>query len=286
MAFVTKQPTTTARGHHVIGEGLPDAVKSLRRILSTRWALAKARLRSRGSVAMPGDWKQALERDGVVAVPNFWNEQQCRTAIEEFRRLVERFPDYVLQRSDRRLFGANNASSVVRGFAEDPRLVAAAQAFYGDVHTSCVTLAAHLPSSAGNLGSGEGWHRDSLTPQFKSILYLTDVDESNGPFQLVEGSHRWLAMLRDNARLGVASRVRLSDDEVRAIVAKSYPRGVRTFTGEAGFLILVSTSALHRGKPIERGERFALTNYFYAGAAISEERASYFKRLLPHDDGK
>jgi hypothetical protein len=264
---------------------LPDTVSAWRRVLSTRWVLAKARLTSRGTVAMRSDWRRALQRDGVVAIPDFWTEQECRAAIAEFRRLTERFPDYVLERSDRRLFGANHASAVIGGFAQDPRLVAAAQAFYGDIHTSCVTLAAHLPSTAGNLGSGEGWHRDSLRPQFKTILYLTDVDESTGPFQLVEGSHRSLAIVRDNARLGLGARVRLSDDEVRAVVARSYPRGVRTFTGKAGFLILVNTSALHRGKPIERGERFALTNYFYAGAALSEERASYFKRLLPHDAG-
>ena len=32
-----------------------------------------------------------------------------------------------------------------------------------------------------NLGSGGGWHKDAYYPQFKSILYLNDVDNKKFP---------------------------------------------------------------------------------------------------------
>lgn len=254
---------------------------SVRHIASVRGRIALERLRAHPPAAASEGYDR-LREDGIVTIPGFYGAAECARAIDEFQRLARQYPDHVHRRSDRRLFGANNASAELRRFAEHPRLVTLAREFYATPAISCITLAAHLPFSEGNQGSGEGWHRDSHRPQFKSILYLTDVTEQDGPFQLVPGSHRTVALLLDTTSERLPPRTtRLTEAQVESIVRRRYPHGIATITGAAGTLILVNTSAIHRGKPIERGERYALTNYYYAGAPLPERMARHFAPLLP-----
>jgi phytanoyl-CoA dioxygenase PhyH len=255
-------------------------LNGVRHIASTRGRLALERLRA--SPLEASEWYRVLRQRGIVVVPGFYTRLQCERAIEEFERLRRAYPEHVHVRSDRRLFAANRASRVIGEFADHPRLVTLAREFYARPAVSCITLAAHLPFSASNGGSGEGWHRDSHRPQFKSILYLTDVSEQTGPFQLVPGSHRTVDMLIDTAFERLEPRhTRLTDGQVASIVRRRYPRGVDTLTGAAGTLILVNTSAIHRGKPIERGERYALTNYYYGEVPLPEKMERHFSPLLP-----
>jgi hypothetical protein len=255
-------------------------LNGVRHIASTRGRLALDRLRA--SPLEASEWYRALRQRGIVVVPGFYTRAQCERAIEEFQRLQRTYPEHLHLRSDRRLFAANRASRVIAEFADHHEVVALAREFYARPAVSCITLAAHLPFSENNGGSGEGWHRDSHRPQFKSILYLTDVTEETGPFQLVPGSHRTVDMLLDTAfeRLE-PRRTRLTDRQVASIVQRRYPRGIDTLTGAAGTLILVNTSAIHRGKPIERGERYALTNYYYGEVPLTEKMERHFSPLLP-----
>jgi hypothetical protein len=260
----------------VAWNGRRETATALRRIVRPR--LRKPRPLPR---EVPRDWYAALERQGIVVVPGFWSRERCAEARAELARLELAHPDHVHRRSDRRLFGVNRASAALASFAEDPQLVAMSRAFYGVDRGSCLTLGAHLPFTAGNLGSGEGWHRDSLAPQFKSILYLTDVSMENGPFELIVGSQHPLRMVRDILRAQLGSRLRLREAEVDAILARHYPDGVLSATGSAGTLLLVNSSAIHRGRPIAAGERVALTNYFYPAFPMEPRHERHFAPVLP-----
>ena len=44
---------------------------------------------------------------------------------------------------------------------------------------------------------------------------------------------------------------------------KNKKNKITEITAKAGTLILVDTSYLHRGKPLENNSRYALTNYFF-----------------------
>jgi ectoine hydroxylase-related dioxygenase (phytanoyl-CoA dioxygenase family) len=186
-------------------------------------------------------------------------------------------------RSDRRLFGVNRASAVLRQFAEHPSLVALSRAFYDVDVGSCITLGARLPFTEGNAGSGEGWHRDSLAPQFKTILYLTDVTADNGPFEILPGSHRTYSMLADIVLHDLGSRIRFEDSEVLSIQRRRYAEGVLSVSGSAGTLVLANSSAIHRGKPIAAGERIALTNYYFPTSPLPPRQEQHFAPLLPFD---
>ena len=139
-------------------------------------------------------------------------------------------------------------------------------------------MAAKMPATPGNLGSGEGWHRDASLRQFKSIIYLSDVSEKNGPFQFIEGSHKLRTILKDiwDGRLGYMQN-RIRDDQISAILLKN-PSRLKTYTANAGTLILVDTSSIHRGMPISEGVRFGLTNYFFPDQSISKE---LFEKFAP-----
>ena len=114
-------------------------------------------------------------------------------------------------------------------------------------------------------GSGGGWHRDSYSQQFKSILYLTNVTERNGPFQYIKKSH-----LRSNIRKILTMRAldheggritRYTEADIDLILSK-FDYTIKTCTGGIGTLIFADTRGIHRGYPIENGERFSLTTYY------------------------
>jgi phytanoyl-CoA dioxygenase PhyH len=253
-----------------------ETAAGLRRVWRSR-----LRIPTRHPPDLPRDWYATLKSQGIVVVPDFYTREQCAEATSELRRLEQTYPSCVHRRSDRRLFGVNRASPKLRQFAEHPALVAMARAFYAVDRVSCLTLGAQLPFIEGNRGSGEGWHRDALVPQFKSILYLTDVSLENGPFEIIPESHRLRNLTRDIVLHGLGSRVRLEDAEVQSIQARRYPGGVLTVTGLAGTLVLIHASAVHRGRPIAKGERAALTNYYFGSAAVPPRQEQHFSPVLP-----
>ncbi len=82
----------------------------------------------------------------------------------------------------------------------------------------------------------------------KFFVYLADVGPHNGPHVVVLGSHkkRPAAFYKDR---------RFSDDEVHA----AFPDGdIRELVGPAGTVLAVDTSALHKGQPLETGNRLLL----------------------------
>ena len=138
-----------------------------------------------------------------------------------------------------------------------------------------------MPAEPGNQGSGEGWHRDAFMRQFKAILYLSDVGPDNGPFQFVKDSYRPRQVLRDIWKGGLRyMQNRLSEPEVERILMGS-PDRLCTYTAKAGTLILVDTSSIHRGMPIENGTRYALTNYYFLLQDIGAAMFEKFKVLAP-----
>ena len=145
------------------------------------------------------------------------------------------------------------------------------------------TLGGYL-GSGQNGSSGGGWHRDAFLSQFKAMLYLTDVNSENGPFQLLPGSHKLRNVMRAIHKGGLRHwQDRLFDKEVERVEATL---GIKrkTFTGKAGTLILFNSTCIHRGKPIETGERSALTNYYFPiGRNISDLRKQ-FKPMLTVED--
>lgn len=222
----------------------------------------------------PAGWGPVLDRlgrDGVAVVPGHLPRERCEALRAEVDRLHEAESARVHRRGDARLYGAERASPMVREFHADAALLALARAWRGPDVVNGMTLAAALVHRPGvRASSGPGWHRDGWFRQVKAFVFLTDVSDANGPLQVIAGSHRAAVRARDMQRHGQRfKQYGFEDGEIDRLLAAE-PGRLVTATGPAGTLVVADTSAIHRGRPIEAGCRYALTNYYYPAADVGE----------------
>lgn len=213
-------------------------------------------------------WLRTVAQRGYVVVPHWLDSETCAQMRNELREILERQKDCVWVDpfgSDHRIFDAGNYSEAIRSFTEDPRLTRMAHVYYNSAHFERTTLGARIEAKEGARGSGQGWHRDSASfQQFKALLYLSDVDEQSGPFQFWPKSHHLSRLLAWTLRYDIPFNELRYDSGRFDHLIEDYPKLV-TATGVAGTLLLVDTRGIHRGMPVKKGERFALTNYYWAG---------------------
>ena len=222
-----------------------------------------------------------LNRSGICVIPNYWAREQCVLACAEVDRVIEQYPDYVhpSAKADARVYGADSASELISEFNKNPELIALATAYNKEPTVAPFTLAARMPYSEGNNGSGEGWHRDAFLRQFKAIIYLSDVSLSSGPFQMLRDSHSLHQILHDMKLAGLSYKQTRFDDQIVNKLLDQDPCRLMTYVGLAGTLILVDTSVIHRGMPIQMGTRYALTNYYYPEVRVDKNMYKKFKVL-------
>lgn len=207
-----------------------------------------------------------LKKNGIAVVEDYYTSEMCDELCNEIDSLIVKFQDKIWvdsKSSDHRIFGAEMYSTLVRKFATDEHILKLGEKYLETELKLTMTLAARLDYVSGNLGSGGGWHRDSVIfNEFKSILYLSDVEKFNGPFTYMLGSHMQNELIH-TIRKGNAQydQYRFTDEQVYSIGLESGQKS-KQFTAKKGSLILVDTRGLHIGAPIQSGSRYALTNYF------------------------
>jgi len=210
---------------------------------------------------------ESLHAHGYAVIPGFYDAAQCAFLCQEIDRIIHEQPDVVHRDkldADLRIFGAERASAAICAFHDAAFPIAIGEHYSSRQLTSFSTLAGFLSARPGNLGSGQGWHRDAFHFQYKALVYLTDVGPDNGPFQLLDASHRGKRVFFDTIEGGLqrAPHSRLTDAQAEALVAAE-PQRLKTFIAPAGTMILFDSSTIHRGSPIVSGTRYALTNYYY-----------------------
>ncbi|CAM4240012.1 phytanoyl-CoA dioxygenase family protein [Gillisia hiemivivida] len=215
---------------------------------------------------------KSIKEKGYYVLKNFFTREWCETAKQEIDRLIIDYNSQIWKdtaESDHRIFGADRVSTFIKEYYRDKNLISLLQTYEGTKVKDGFTLAAKLEAAPGNKGSGGGWHRDHANvKQSKSIVYLTYVTEENGPFQYIEGSHTSRAVYRDSYKYNYDQfQNRFEDAEVNRIIEKE-PERLKTFTAEAGTVILTDTRGIHRGKPITKDYRYALTNYLWMHSNI------------------
>ena len=101
--------------------------------------------------------------------------------------------------------------------------------------------------------AAQDFHFDLDRPRWlKIFLYLTDVNEKNGPHCYIAKSHKVGNKPHNILKRGY---VRVSDKEL----IKYYPKNTfKEIKGPAGTIIFGDTSCWHKGKPISKGERLIL----------------------------
>jgi hypothetical protein len=232
-----------------------------------------------------GKLERLLETDGIAVVSSYWSPDKAAAARQEIDRLIETYPDAVHRHSggsDKRMFGVESVSPLLAEFHHDPFLRSVGEQLGGLALYNFATLGARIDATAENNGSGDGWHRDGHGFQFKSILYLSDVGEENGPFEFLPGSHKpWRAALDTGlGGLPAAPKSRYEPAAVDRMVGRLHLKR-RHYPAKAGTLLLVNTSGIHRGRPLRSNCRYALTNYYYHPMQVGESRITQFAPLMP-----
>ena len=204
---------------------------------------------------------EEVKENGYAYFPNFIDEHKLNSLVEIIRLHFSESREEFLYKGDTRHYGIESTVPQVSFFSSDAQLLDIGSKVMSRQLINLFTLGNYL--IAGNQGtSGGGWHRDSTHPQFKAMLYLTDVTELNGPLEIIPGTHKFSNLLRLNRKGFLPYNQQwLTESEITAIENEHGNRVA--VTGKAGSLILFESSTLHRGRPIEYGERLALTNYYY-----------------------
>lgn len=209
-----------------------------------------------------------IATDGFVIIENFMSDSEC----DHYKGLIDNFittnHDLVWRdeaKSDERIYFANKYISEFDGIFRDPFIRKALQNYTGCLDPVGFVLANKLSYVDNNVGSGGGWHRDSLiNHQFKAILYLSDVSPDNGPFQYIRSSNTKLSLFYNFIKGdSIFGKHRFSNNEIDKYLDELPERDLVTITGRKGTLLLVDTKGIHRGSPLVQGFRYALTTYFW-----------------------
>jgi len=218
-------------------------------------------------------------KEGVFVYQDFFSSEKCALLKREFDLILHQNEHKIWKDSngaDTRCYGVDRLSKFVKEqFYYNTDIVALRELFLlqKDENIDGFTMSNRVVAVEGNLGSGQGWHRDSVNKrQFKVILYLTDVSDKNGPFQYLKGTQNKKSVLEGILNYDLEyNHNRLKEEDVQQYLDTGKYE-LSTLTGKAGTLIVVDTSGIHRGMPIEEGERYALTNYYFLSEKVGGEK--------------
>ncbi len=165
----------------------------------------------------------------------------------------------------RRLYHVDKVVPELRETRFDPWVLDIAHAYYGKPFHSNVLVFQHNTQTNENT---RYYHVDAFLREFKSFVYLDDVDDGNGPFAYLPGTHR-----KHFTRL---KKQVLGNDEGESPTS-FYPEDLGDLlesevqvTGPAGTMILSDVRGLHRGTPQAERSRSVLVNYILKHAGDAE----------------
>jgi len=106
-----------------------------------------------------------------------------------------------------------------------------------------------------------GYHVDSHVEEYKTFIYLNDVNKYNGPHTYLKGSHKLTDKLVSKLfRAYTAHNTDVSDEEAQAAGFEEV-----AITGKKGTVLLIDTRGIHQGGTLLKGHRAVFNTYFYVG---------------------
>ncbi|MDC1519853.1 phytanoyl-CoA dioxygenase family protein [Polaribacter sp.] len=199
---------------------------------------------------------QDLSANGISIHRNFIEKNKIETLISSFKKQLKNKNNVWCddEESDSRIFGIDILDSLFSETFDQTILNNIYSKYISSTNKFSFVMANRLEFKQNNKGSGGGWHRDTFfSKQLKFILYLSDVNHDNGPFEYLPKSHFKSHKIKDLI-------LRFKQNNIRRYANENF-KNVMQITGKAGDLIIVDTSGIHRGSPIKNGKRIALTNY-------------------------
>lgn len=229
-----------------------------------------------------------LKKNGYVVLENYFNNEFCSRAISSIKEKINSLDSDKVSSfgagGDIRLFKFENISNEAIFFSDDQFLNEIGNKYTGKKLSTHFVLAGKLEfSEAAKTSSGGGWHRDSDGIQFKAMVYLNDVKSNNGPFLFVPNSKKIDAkrepIKKLNSLLFYIKRFlkyqkirdpRYSEYSISNFLKLSKQTPIE-ISAPKGSVVLFDSSYIHRGKIIQNGVRYSLTNYYFEDSIKSQE---------------
>ena len=199
----------------------------------------------------------AIKTNGYYVIKNYYSIEQCNNILNDIKNIPRNNINYG-EGKDIRIPFFQNISIGAREFLNDDFLLKIGSNVLGHqadrVKKRCQL--GILKHNKGDECSGGGWHVDNHNPQFKALLYLTNVNLNNGPFAIISPP----ITSKDYNPISKEKNTRFPDK-----IQEDYKDNIHYLTGNVGDVIVVNTQNIHRGTTIKQGERISLTNYYYDG---------------------
>lgn len=205
-----------------------------------------------------------IKKDGFSIVENYISEEQCDLLRAEFERLISE--KYVWKDplgSDSRIHSIEKVSPLFATLFTEDFLEEIYKKYIDSRNIDQFIMANKVSFIPNNSGSGGGWHRDVINRrQLKFICYLTDSNEQSGCTQYIPGTHTPTQKYKINSLLKKdLGAYRYKDEEIEELIQRDQKYAIKSFIAKKGTLLILDTSGLHRGRPLEEGTRYAATKY-------------------------
>lgn len=253
----------------VIPRRIRAAAKLIRREAAV-FSRTRRRSRLTGSTSQESTALADVRRNGYAIVPEFWPREaalKMRDRLEAYlaEGVTRQFDNgaYVVFRdksrkddSDvRRIYHVERLVPELEDFRREPLIFRVAAAYYGVPMHSGVLVFQHNPKTSTDT---RYYHVDIWGREFKAFLYLDDVDQDNGPFTYLRGSHKLHLLRLKRMILRGEHDTSMTRTELDSIMHREVQ-----IAGEAGTLILADVSGIHRGLPQINRSRSILANYVF-----------------------
>jgi len=211
--------------------------------------------------------QKLIKTFGIVLLQNYYQDEILKKIIEEYDRVFNEFIgkiDILKNKegcsNDERIFYCEKYSSYIKKYFSDDDFFTSLAIEYNP-RLNKKTLINKVKYKEDRItNSGAGWHRDNHNCQFKTIMYLSDVNEKNGCFQWITNSSKKFIGYPPPRTIGYNTR--FHDATIEKII-KTNACDLVEVCEDKGTIILADTTYIHRGKIIEGGERKAITQYFF-----------------------
>ena len=138
-----------------------------------------------------------LKTYGICIIKNYYSQEILDIFIKEYHKLFQEQQSKIeiLDKeecsNDERIFHSQKYSQYIKQYFSDDKLFNSIALEYTKHKLNKKTLINKVVHEEGKIkNSGAGWHRDNHDCQFKVLMYLSDVNEKNGPFQFITNSSK------------------------------------------------------------------------------------------------
>ena len=213
---------------------------------------------------LENNFTQAIElkKNGYLLIENLFNEQQLDEINKFFSKDILLDPIYHI---DKKFKISNLPADAITGYIPSEHIIKCPYIFGGANNEKLLKILKNYFNCKFKLDWIWSWwsfpsekpigpqlfHRDYESMNFlKVFVYLTDVDENNGPHEIIEGSHKIDKLF---------NRERFNDE----LVFKNFnEKQKKTIIGKKGTSIIANTFCIHRGVNPKQKERLVLSYLF------------------------